>query len=90
MACKTRQVITHGPHIWLVRVCMPAVTPLAQIPCLSARPKRLILQGRFAQFALLRMRRLRAEEFSLPSSLRNHEVTANGRGFRTRPESAAM
>jgi len=29
---------------------------LAQIPCLSACPKCLILQGRFAQFALLGMR----------------------------------
>ena len=29
---------------------------LAQIPCFSARSKCLILQGRFAQFALLGMR----------------------------------
>jgi hypothetical protein len=28
MATKTGQAIDHGPHTWLVRACMPAVTRL--------------------------------------------------------------
>jgi len=32
MARKTGQVIARGPHIWLVRECMPAVTRLPKFP----------------------------------------------------------
>jgi hypothetical protein len=32
MVRKTGQVIAHGPHIWLVRVCMRALTRLPKYP----------------------------------------------------------
>jgi hypothetical protein len=34
MVRKTGQVIGSGPHIWLARVCMPAVTRLPKNPVL--------------------------------------------------------
>jgi hypothetical protein len=32
MARKTGQIMARGPHIWLVQVCMPAVTRLPKNP----------------------------------------------------------
>ena len=49
-ACRPRPAHLAGTGVYARR------DSLAQIPCLSARPKCLILQGHFAQFALLGMR----------------------------------
>jgi hypothetical protein len=61
MACKTAQIIARGPHIWLVQVCMPAVTRLPKNPAL-----RLAATAGFSDASLSRFRCPESEDFRSP------------------------